>query len=369
MSTKTPISSLASPIEPSHRTFPLLCSDSDPYFIDTIAPETLPKTSFAPYHPIMSDLDEWPTADSQNTFSPTLDKNDILVSPSASSSLPTHPEPTRISKRSRQPPTWLQEYFVNFIEDTSEPSSFQTATVVPSWRSAMSQEITAIRKNNTWTLITLLPGKTPNSTKWVYKTKLQPNGSIQRKKARLVCRGYKQREGMSYQDTFAPVVRWASIRLLLALAASQKWNLFHMDVKMAFLAAELQPEEEVFVTQPQGFAVPGKEHLVLQLHKALYGLRQAPKAWYRKIDQFLCNIGFEQRNGDYNLYVTREGQKILVLALYVDDLMFTWNCPSWIAWFKSQLECQFEMSEFGEGDLILFLKAKCIKVPNGIFLT
>jgi hypothetical protein len=198
MSTKTPISSLASPAEPSPTRFPLLCSDSDPYYIDTIAPETLPKTSFVPYHPIMSDLDEWPTANSQNTLSPTLNKNNILISPSASSSLPTHPEPARISKRSCQPPTWLQEYFVNFIEGTSEPSSFQTTTEDPSRHSAMAEEITTIQKNHTWTLTTLPPGKTPISTKWVYKTKLRPNGSIQRKKARLFCRSYEQREGMSY---------------------------------------------------------------------------------------------------------------------------------------------------------------------------
>jgi hypothetical protein len=97
---------------------------------------------------------------------------------------------------------------------------------------------------------------------------------------------------MDFQDTFAPVVKWASIRFNLALAAVKQWNLFHMDVKTALLAAELEHEEEVFVTQPKGFIVPGQEHLVLRLHKALYGLCQAPKAWYRKIDQFLCSVGF-----------------------------------------------------------------------------
>jgi hypothetical protein len=103
-----------------------------------------------------------------------------------------------------------------------------------------------------------------------------------------------------------------------------------MDFKMVFLAGELQPDEEVFITQPQGFVVPRKEHLVLRLQKVLYGLRQAPKAWYRKIDQFLRGIGFEHGNGDYNLYLARDRHKILVLALYVDDLLFTGNCPSWI---------------------------------------
>jgi transposase InsO family protein len=367
-----PSPDLPSPDLPSHSPSNLLASSStssnDPYYFDTTIPDTLPKTNFAPYHPILTDLEDWPTYGSQNTLSPNLAEEDILAP-----SLPSHSQNSlsanRTSRRARQPPTWLQEYFVNFIEDTSEPTSFQAAVEDPSWRSAMAEEIAAIHKNNTWTLMNLPPGKSPISTKWVYKTKLRPNGSIHRKKARLVCRGYEQREGMSYQDTFAPVVKWASIRLLLALAASQQWNLYHMDVKTAFLAAELQSEEEVFVTQPQGFVTPGKEHLVLRLHKALYGLRQAPKAWYRKIDQFLRSIGFEQGNGDYNLYVAKDGHKILVLTLYVDDLLFTGNCISWINWFKLQLESQFEMSELGEGDLTLFLKAECIKVPNGIFLT
>ena len=159
---------------------------------------------------------------------------------------------------------------------------------------------------------------------------------------------------MSYEDTFAPVVKWASIRLLLALAAQRRWDLFHLDIKTAFLVAELKPNEEVFVSQPQGFAVAGKEHLVLRLHKALYGLRQAPKAWYRKIDKFLRSIGFKQGNGDFNLYVAQEGDKILVLALYVDDLLFMGNCPNWIKWFKTQLESQFEMTCWAKAILPCF---------------
>jgi hypothetical protein len=241
----------------------------DPYYLDNPVPDILPKTNFAPYHPILIDLEDWPTTDSQNTLSPHLPKEEMVVPSPSQNSLST----VRTNRRPCQPPTWLQEYFVNFIEDTSEPTSFQTAAKDPSWRSAMAEEIGAIKKNHTWILTPLPPGKTPISTKWVYKTKLRSNGSIQRKKARLVCHGYEQREGMSYQETFAPVVKWASIRLLLALAASRQWSLYYMDIKTAFLAAELQPDKEVFVTQPQGFVVRGKEHLVLRLQKAFYGLR------------------------------------------------------------------------------------------------
>lgn len=221
----------------------------------------------------------------------------------------------------------------------------------------MIEELAAIQKNNTWFLTKLSLGKTPISTKWVYKTKLKPNGSVQQQKAKLVCRGFEQHEGMSYEDTFTPVVKWASIRLLLALAAQQRQDLFHLDVKTAFLAADLKPDEEVFVSQPQGFTVAGKEHLVLSLQKAFYRLRQAPKAWYCRIETFMYSIGFKHGNRDFNLYVAQEGDKILALALYVDNFLFTGNCSKWISWFKIQLESQFEMNELGKGDLTLFLKA------------
>jgi hypothetical protein len=120
------------------------------------------------------------------------------LAPSLSSHSQNSLSANRTSRRARQPSTWLQEYFVNFIEDTSEPTSFQAVVEDPSWRSAMAEEIAAIHKNNTWTLTNLPLGKSPISTKWVYKTKLRPNGSIHQKKARLVYRGYEQREGLSY---------------------------------------------------------------------------------------------------------------------------------------------------------------------------
>jgi hypothetical protein len=108
---------------------------------------------------------------------------------------------------------------------------------------------------------------------------------------------------------------------------------------------------------------------VLRLDKALYGLKQAPKMWYEKIDSYLRNQDFKKGTGDYNLYIIRQGEKILLLALYVDDLLFTSNCDKWINWFKQQLESRFEMSELNEGEITLYLKAESVQVPDGIFLT
>lgn len=112
--------------------------------------------------------------------------------------------------------------------------------------------------------------------------------------------------------------------MLLALSAKNQWQLYHMDVKTAFLHGDLK--EEVYITQPQGFVIEGQEYLVCKLHKVLYGLRQAPKTWHDKIDSFLCNQGFTKGEEDYNLCMINHQEKILLLVLYIDDLLFTRNC-------------------------------------------
>jgi hypothetical protein len=134
----------------------------------------------------------------------------------------------------------------------------------------------------------------------VYKAKQDAEGRVIKCKARLVARGFEQQQGLDYEETFVPVVKWGTLRGLAALAAKRMYSIFHLDVKTAFLHGHLK--EEVFITQPQGFVASGQEHLVCRLHKALYGLRQAPHAWYEKIDSFLTAHGFERGDGDSNLY-------------------------------------------------------------------
>ena len=230
-----------------------------------------------------------------------------------------------------------------------EPKTFSEAVIDPKWVEAMQEEMASIHKNHTWDLVELPSGKSIVSNKWVYTIKCKADGTPQRYKARLVARGYEQQHGIDYEETFAPVVKWGTIRTLVALAAFQGWKLFHMDVITAFLNGDL--EGEVYISQPQGFVLPGQEHLVCRLRKALYGLKQAPRAWYAKIDTYLKNQGFTKAAADSNLYVITHEDKILILVLYVDDLLFTGNCSQWIDWFKSQLKSMFEMSELGEGNI------------------
>jgi hypothetical protein len=154
--------------------------------------------------------------------------------------------------------------------------SFNEANQKQEWRDAMQVEYDALMKNNTWKLVELPPTKKPIGCKWVYHTKFKSDGSIDKYKARLVAKGYAQKEGIDYEETFAPTAKLITIKMLLALATQFGWQVHQMDIKSAFLNGDLQ--EEVYMEQPEGFAVEGKEKLVCKLVKALYGLKQAPQA-------------------------------------------------------------------------------------------
>jgi hypothetical protein len=155
----------------------------------------------------------------------------------------------------------------------------------------MKAEMDAVENNRTWELADFPHGHRAVTLNWVFKLKRDEVGAIIKHKARLVARGFLQWEGIDFDDAFAPVARMESVRLL-ALAAQEGWRVHHMDVKSVFLNGDLK--EEVYVYQPRGFAIPDKEGKVLRLRKALYGLRQAPRAWNAKLDSTLQRMGFEQ---------------------------------------------------------------------------
>jgi hypothetical protein len=157
-----------------------------------------------------------------------------------------------------------------------EPATFEEAKGSECWIKAMKEEMASIEQNNTWKLVNLPPGHKAIGLKWVYKVKRDEGGAIVKYKARLVAKGYVQKQGIDFDEVYAPVARMESIRMLLAVAAQEGWAVHHMDVKSAFLNGEL--EEEVYVEQPPGFVAAGHEAKVLKLNKALYGLRQAPRA-------------------------------------------------------------------------------------------
>ena len=248
----------------------------------------------------------------------------------------------------------------------TEPESYLDASKHSQWIEAMKAELEMIMKNKTWKLVDLPEGKNAIGVKWVYKTKFQPDGSIYKHKARLVVKGYSQVAGVDFGDTFAPVARHDTIKLLLAMAAQRNWKIHHLDVKSAFLNGEL--EEEICVRQPEGFEVVGQEEKVYRLYKALYGLKQAPRAWYAKIDAHLLNHNFRRSSSESTLYVKQfNSQERLIISLYVDDLLVIGSNDDLVAQFKKQMESEFDMSDLGL--VSYFLGMEITQLPNGVHIS
>jgi hypothetical protein len=208
----------------------------------------------------------------------------------------------------------------------------------------MKAEMDAVEKNRTWEFADLPRGHRAITLKWVFKLKRDEVGAIIKHKARLVARGFLQREGINFNDAFAPVARMESVRLL-ALAAQEGWRVYHMDVKSAFLNDDLK--EAFYVHQPPGFAIPDKEGKVMRLRKALYGLRQAPRAWNAKLDSTLRRMGFEQSPHEAAVYRWGNGGNVLLVGVYVDDLVITGTKDTEVAAFKEEMNATFQMSDLG----------------------
>ena len=199
----------------------------------------------------------------------------------------------------------------------------------------------------------------------MHKTKLNLDGTVQKNKARLVAKGYSQQPGVDFNETFSPVARLDTIRTLISLAAQKGWNLFQLDVKSAFLNGVL--EEEVYVDQPQGFEVKNEEDKVYRLKKALYGLKQSPRAWYSEIDTYFSQRGFKKSLSEATVYVKAEnGIDILIVAIYVDDVVFTGNNKNMMEDFKEDMMQKYEMSDLGL--LHHFLGIGIVQGTEGIFI-
>lgn len=196
----------------------------------------------------------------------------------------------------------------------------------------MNEELSALKENDTWSITALPPGKQAIASKWLYKIKCHSDGSVNRYKARLVIMGNRQKYGIDYEQTFAPVAKRATVRSLLAVASIQSWHLHLIDVKNAFLHGDLQ--ENVYMKFPPGYHGAGhrlqvnlngdSKHTsmsekVCKLNKSLYGLKQAPEQWFAKLSSTLKSHHFTQSKSDYSMFVKGSGETLLVVLVYVDD--------------------------------------------------
>ncbi|KAM1712704.1 hypothetical protein ACFX12_023548 [Malus domestica] len=229
------------------------------------------------------------------------------------------------------------------------------------WQNAMQEEYDSLRAQGTWKLVPPPENRSIVGSKWVYKVKKNPNGSISRYKARLVAQGFSQEHGVDYSDTFSPVVRHTTVRIIIALAAMNRWELKQLDIKNAFLHGELQ--EEVYMKQPQGFVDPSHPTHVCKLLKSLYGLKQAPRAWNSKFTSYLLAMGFTASVSDTSLFMKSDSVDIIILLLYVDDIILTGSSSVKVQNVVQELSTVFDLKDLGR--LTYFLGLQIQYKSNG----
>jgi hypothetical protein len=230
---------------------------------------------------------------------------------------------------------------------------------------AMDEEHRALIQNGTWHLVPPPRGKNVIDCKWVYKIKRKANGDIERYKARLVAKGFKQRYGVDYEDTFSPVVKAATVRLILSIAVSRGWSLRQLDVKNAFLHGVLQ--EEVYMNQPPGYVDPRYPKYVCKLYKAIYGLKQAPRAWHARLCGKLETLGFVPSHSDASLFYYNKGQHTLFVLVYVDDIIVASSSTEATNALLFNLQKDFALKDLG--DLHYFLGIEVKRGMNGMILS
>ncbi|GJZ29242.1 retrovirus-related pol polyprotein from transposon TNT 1-94 [Tanacetum coccineum] len=248
---------------------------------------------------------------------------------------------------------------------TIEPKNIKEAMADHSWIESMQDELNQFERLQVWELVPRPEGKNVIALKWLWKNKCDADNIVVRNKTRLVAKGYKQEEGIDFEESFAPVARLEAVRMFIAFAAHMNITIFQMDVKTAFLNGPLK--EEVYVSQPEGFIDSEFPNHVYRLKKALYGLKQAPRAWYDKLSSFLIEHGFNKGIIDPTLFTRRHGGDILLVQVYVDDIIFGSTNPDFSKRFANLMKNNFEMSMMGE--LKFFLGLQVHQSPRGIFIS
>ena len=281
--------------------------------------------------------------ENRNSTDPELSSEENSTVTTGSEEVP------RRSTRDRQKPHRYSHVVATVCNEQPEPVSVTEVKSSPdklTWERAMEAEMKSLQTNKVWELVELPLNKKVIGSKWIFKRKMNADGTLERYKARLVAQGCTKIFGLDYEETFSPVVRFESIRCLPAMATQHKLCLHQMDVSTAFLHGELS--EEVYLKQPEGFVESGKENLVCRLKHSIYGLKQSPRCWNHTLDSKLKEMGFEQTASDSCLYVHANSEReMFVVAVYVDDIILGGKNESILCQVKQELSTKFDMKDLG----------------------
>ena len=262
-------------------------------------------------------------------------------------------EQSRYPQRQRKPPAQIYKAQAAQASTPEEPQAYADALQAPDsaqWKLAMDEEMASLQENSTWTLEQQPIGVTPIPVRWIYKVKRDALGNIERYKARLVAKGFMQKEGIDYNEEYAPVSKHTTLRTLLALVASGDMELHQLDIKTAFLNREL--EETIYMQQPEGYA-EGGPNMVCHLKKSLYGLKQAPRAWHTRLKQELENMGFTASAADPGLFTAQLKSGKVYVLVYVDDILVGAKSLTDIQHVKDRLTGVFKVRDLGEAKYFL----------------
>ena len=236
------------------------------------------------------------------------------------------------------------------------------------WVDAMQDEMKSLHENHSFELVKLPKGKRALKNRWVCIVKQEEHTSQPRYKARLVVKGFSQKKGIDFDEIFSPVVKMSSIRVILGLAASLDLEVQQMDVKTAFLHGDL--DKEIYMEQPEGFAVKGKEDYVCKLKKSLYGLKQAPRQWYKKFESVMGEQGYRKTTSDHCVFVQKfSDDDFVILLLYVDDILIVGRNVSRIDSLKKQLRKFFAMKDLGLVKRILGIRIERDRASKKLYMS
>nr|GEV98904.1 retrovirus-related Pol polyprotein from transposon TNT 1-94 [Tanacetum cinerariifolium] len=254
-------------------------------------------------------------------------------------------------------------YFDAF-QTSAEPKNFKQAMTEPSWIDAMQEEIHEFEKLQVYELVSCPNKVMLIKLKWIYKVKNDEFSEVLKNKARLVAQRFRQKDGIHFEESFAPVARIKAIRIFVANATNKNMMIFQLDVKTAFLNAELK--EEVYVSQPEGFVDQDNLSHVHKLKKALYGLKQAPRAWYNMLSSFLISQHFSKGAVDPTLFTRKTRNKLLLVQIYVAGIIFVSTNTAMHNEFANLMTTKFKISMMGH--MSFFLGLQISQSPRGIFL-